>query len=165
MLHLNQLKSNHELTVILDFETDLLVQHNDSFAHSTVISARVGRLQLHNVHLEGAVSYDGLQTVSPHLHDGSRLPGSLNNGVFSGADPFAEVQVELLRAVFCGPVARTMDGDIVPNMASHLQHCQNVHTHNYNQQNKTRLSPRPTLSSWFKEIKVSVELLVSFKGF
>lgn len=64
MLHLNQ--PEHEPTVILDLETDLLVQHNDGFAHSTVISARVGRLQLPDVDPEGSASSDGVQTVSPH---------------------------------------------------------------------------------------------------
>lgn len=136
--------SNREPTAILDSEPDLLVQHNDSFAHSTVIPARVGHLQLPNVHLEGSVSSEGLQTVSPRLHDdgGGRRPGRLNEGVFCGADPFAEVQVEMLGAAFCGPVAGTLDGHIFPNMASHLQHRQNVHTHDCNQQKETTAEPR-----------------------
>lgn len=92
-LHLNRLHSNRGRTVILDFEIDLLVQHNDSVAHSAVISARVGHLQLRNVHLEGSASSDGLQTVSPHSYDRCRRPGTLNDGLFSGADPFAEEHV------------------------------------------------------------------------
>lgn len=122
LFHKLPLESYQKHTIIEDYEIDLLVQHNETFPLSTVISPRVCLLQPRNGHLEGSISPADLHTVSPPPCNLQALPRSMNDRVFSGADLFAEVQVEVFRAVACVPVTRAVDGNLSSNMATHLHH-------------------------------------------